>query len=229
MFRSFLAGSLLLGSTVYGFAQQRPPDVYHQNGFTLIFESDDTTLDVKVKDRMVETFFFVYAALTNQYNTQAERQVVFHVDTAYTGVAEASGAHVRFSSRWLHAYPEDIDVVTHEVMHIAQDYPWERCPGWLTEGIADYARYTFGVDNSGAGWSLPAYREGQHYSQGYRVAARFLLWMESRIQPGIVYTLHRKLQGGSYKDDLWLEQTGYGLDELWNKYAGENGELSVQR
>ncbi|MCD9020031.1 basic secretory family protein [Parachryseolinea silvisoli] len=227
MLKGFLAG-VCLGASVCGFSQEHP-DVYHRNGFTLIFECEDSTLDVKVKDRMIETFFQVYAVLTAQYNPLAERQVNFHIDTAYTGVAEAGGAHVRFSSRWLHAYPEDIDVVTHEVMHVAQAYPWERCPAWLTEGIADYARYKYGVDNSGAGWSLPSYRIGQHYMQGYRVAARFLVWMEERIQPGIVYVLHRKLQMGIYQDALWQEQTGYTLDELWGRYTGEAAEMSVQR
>jgi len=60
-------------------------------------------------------------------------------------------------------------------MHIVQDYGQSTGPGWLTEGIADYARYKFGVNNPAAKWALPAYKSTQKYTDAYRVTARFLV------------------------------------------------------
>ncbi len=48
-------------------------------------------------------------------------------------------------------------------MHIVQNYGRSTRPGWLTEGIADYVRYKYGVDNVGSKWALPDYKAGQSY------------------------------------------------------------------
>jgi hypothetical protein len=101
------------------------------------------------------------------YNAHAVKEITFEIDTAYTGVAEASGAHVRYNPQWFRSHPGDIDVVTHEIMHIVQNYPGDAGPWWITEGIADYVRYVNGVDNAGGGWALPPYMEGQHYSNAF--------------------------------------------------------------
>ena len=104
--------------------------------------------------------------------------MTFIIDPGYTGVAETDSGRCRYSPRWLTDHPEDIDVVTHEVMHIVQDYHHDNDPGWLTEGIADYARYVYGVNNIKAKWALPNYTPRQSYENAYRVTARFLLWVQ---------------------------------------------------
>lgn len=103
-------------------------------------------------------------------------------------------------------------------MHVVQDYdgygPW-----WLAEGIADYARYTLGVNNAGAGWSLPDYAPTQSYKDGYRVTARFLAWMEKHVKNGFVVQLDAALREHTYDGGFWTKVAGGTIDQLWTKYA----------
>ncbi len=158
---------------------------FKEKGYTLTFINQDPTLEPALKQQLIKTFFEVYPVLAKAYNSKTLREVTFFVDTAYTGVAEAGGGRVRFSSRWFHKNPKDIDVVTHEVMHIVQAYPDDAGPWWVTEGVADYVRYAYGVANAEGGWALPPYKDGQTYENGYRITARFLAWIEASVKKGL--------------------------------------------
>lgn len=212
-----LAVSLLMAGSA-ACAEDR--EVFERNGYTLTFINKDPSLDKIVKSRMVDVFFTVYPKLAAEYNNQTRKDVIFFVDTDYNGVAEADHGRVRFSDDWLRQHPGDIDVVTHEIMHIVQGYPWGAGPGWLTEGIADFVRYRFGVDNEGGGWSLPAYHPTQHYTNSYRVTARFLLWIENKTE-GAVKKLDGAMRTNSYGAGLWKDLTGKNVDELWAAYVLE--------
>ncbi|WP_235904483.1 basic secretory family protein [Arcticibacter tournemirensis] len=203
------------GSIAFG----QQSETFKQKGFSLTFISQDKSLDPALKSRMVETFYEVYPKLVKEFNKKALKEVVFIVDTSYEGVAATSDGKVTFSSNWLKLHPEDIDVVTHEVMHIVQDYGNTNGPGWLTEGIADYVRYKFGVDNAGAHWSLPDYKAGQSYKNSYRITAKFLDWLETDGHKGMVKNMDKHLRDHTYSDELWRQYTGRTLDELWSKYT----------
>ncbi len=61
-------------------------------------------------------------------------------------------------------------------MHIVQGYPGygdARVPGWLVEGIADYARDRYGMDNAAAGWALPGKVEGAELTAATGSPVRF--------------------------------------------------------
>lgn len=216
MKRTLILFLLFLSSFTYADAQQ---SIVKKKGYTLKFGSNYSALDPVLKKRMIGTFFIVYPKLAKTYNKETLKTVEFIVDTAYKGVAAAYDGKVVFSSQWLKDHPEDIDVITHEAMHIVQNYTHNVEPGWLTEGIADYVRYKFGVDNAGAGWSLPDFSRNHHYTNSYRITARFLVWAENKIKPGIVKTLDNSLREGTYTADIWRELTGKDLDELWAQYA----------
>ena len=192
---------------------------YNKKGYQLTFINFDAKLDSALQQRMVNTFFTVYPKLAKAYNKKTVREVIFVIDTAYKGVAATDSGKVTISARWMHLHPEDIDVITHEVMHIVQDYGQTESPGWLTEGIADYARYKFGVNNEAAKWTLPNYKAGQSYTNAYRVTARFLLWLEEKVKPGIVKEFDSELRRHTYTDAAWQQQTGKTLDELWKSYT----------
>lgn len=194
-------------------------DVVTRKGYTLTFESNYGDLDTKLKSRLIETFFEVYPRLATHYNANTMGHVKFRVDTAYKGVAAASGGQVVFSSAWMQKHPEDIDVVTHEVMHLVQNYGNTNGPGWLTEGIADYARYKFGVDNAGANWALGKYKDGQSYTNSYRITAGFLNWLEVYKHAGIVKKLDHQMRAHTYTAEIWKNLTGKTVDELWAEYA----------
>jgi hypothetical protein len=168
---------------------------------------------------MVKTFFTVYPELARTYNKKTLKAVTMVIDTTYKGVAETANGRVTISNRWMHLHPEDIDVITHEVMHIVQDYGDSNGPGWLTEGIADYARYKFGVNNAAAKWSLPNYKPAQNYTDAYRVTARFLVWIEEKVKPGVVKELDNQLRSHTFTNNSWKQLTGQTLDELWKNYT----------
>ncbi len=192
---------------------------YNKKGYKLTFISFDAKLDTILQRRMVYTFFTVYPELAKAYNKKTLKEVMMVIDTAYKGVAETDNGKVTISSRWMHLHPEDIDVITHEVMHIVQDYGATETPGWLTEGIADYARYKFGVNNDAANWKLPDYKPTQSYTNAYRITARFLLWIEEKVKPGIVKDLNNQLRKHTYTDGSWKDLTGKTVDELWKSYS----------
>lgn len=199
--------------------QSLPADTIRKNGYTLIFVSKDQGLDLSVKKKLIDTYFKVYPVLVRTFNPKAAKDVLFIVDTDYKAVAESSGNRVRFSADYLRAHPYDTDVVTHETMHIVQEYGYSAGPVWLTEGIADYVRYQYGIDNAGSKWSLPDYNPKQSYTDSYRITGRFFLWVEKNVKPGTIRKLDESLRAHTYNMDTWKELTGKTLDELWTGYA----------
>jgi len=215
---------VLLTFFIFSIADAQSPqilktDTIKKGKYTLIFINQDASFDPALKQRMINTFFTVYPELAKTYNQKTAKLVTFVIDTAYKGVAATDNGRVTIASAWMHKRPEDIDVITHEVMHIVQDYGESTGPGWLTEGIADYARYKFGVNNAAAKWALPDYKPTQNYDNAYRVTARFLLWMEEKVKPGIVKTLDAQMRKHTFTDATWQKLTGKTVDELWKAYS----------
>jgi len=198
------------------FAQEK--EVFKKKGLILTFITQDKSFSPALKTRLVNTFFEVYPVLKKEYNPNAAKEVTFVIDTTYKGVAATSGTIVSFSPEWFKKHPEDIDVVTHEVMHIVQAYGEGGGPWYITEGIADYVRFKYGVNNPAANWSLPNYKEGQKYENGYRVTARFFAWLELHGYPGIVKTIDKNMRDHTYTEELWKQKTTKTLNELWDAY-----------
>jgi len=199
-------------------ANAQKTTVYNKMGYKLTFVNYDATFDTVEQQRLVLTFYTVYPVLVKTYNKHSLKEVTMVIDTTYKGVAETADGKVTINYLWFHKHPEDIDVVTHEVMHIVQDYGDSSGPGWLTEGIADYVRYKFGVNNAAAKWVLPAYKPTQNYTDAYRVTARFLVWTEQAIKPGIVKELDKEMRDHTFTDNSWKTLTGKTVDELWKAY-----------
>lgn len=242
MLKTILAPALLLSFAVTAFGNEHPvrqaqtigtaiepgkADTIKKKGYQLIFVSRDPNLDPQVKQNLIDTYFKVYPKLMKTYNTKSTKEVLFVVDTAYKAVAEASNGRILFSAGYLKAHPTDIDVVTHETMHIVQGYGYGAGPVWLTEGIADYARYTYGIDNIGSKWSLPEYDAKQHYTNSYRITARFFVWIEQKVKPGMIAALDAELRAHQYTDQSWAKMTGKTLDELWAAY-GKNPAVKLK-
>jgi hypothetical protein len=103
-------------------------------------------------------------------------------------------------------------------MHIVQGYGYSAGPVWLTEGIADYVRYKYGVDNVGSKWSLPNYSEKQSYKNSYRITARFFAWLEQNVKPGLIANLDSQLRAHQYTEQSWVNLSGKTIDQLWDDY-----------
>ena len=198
-----------------------------KKGYKLTFISKDPQLDPIVQQKLIDTYFEVYPTLVKTYNRKSIHDVLFVVDTAYKAVAEASGNRILFSAGYLKAHPTDIDVVTHETMHIVQGYGYSAGPVWLTEGIADYVRYTYGVDNVGSKWSLPAFNTNQSYKNSYRITARFFTWLEQHVKSGLIASLDQELRAHQYTEQSWVNLTGKSIDQLWGDYAKNPDEIQL--
>ena len=189
--------------------------------YTLVFECKAPSFSPEISQKLIDTYFKVYPALVKQYNRKATRLVTFVIDPDYDGVAGTSNDRIVYSTKYMTKHPDDIDVVTHETMHIVQSYGDEsNMPGWLTEGIADYARYAYGVSNEKAGWSLPKFSAKQNYDNSYRITARFLAWLEYSGHKGIVKKLDQAGRDKTYDNgEIWKKLTGKTIDELWLTYS----------
>ena len=210
MDKSFTVSPKSQGSTV----------VYTSGEYKLTIEDPSGALADAARQKLVDTYFAVYPAMSARFNTGAAKEVVCRIDTGYDGVAYTSGTSITISSNWLLNNPNDTDCFTHELMHVAQGYPGYD-PVWLVEGIADYARNRYGLYNEAGGWSLPDYASGQKYTDSYRVTARFLLWCENRVKADIVEGLDRALRANSYSADTWVQLTGKTVDALWSEYVAD--------
>ncbi|GGI21945.1 basic secretory protein-like protein [Pedobacter mendelii] len=211
--------SILFFVALIPLTQLKAQEIIKKKGYTLSFESNFAELDPKLKKRLIETFFEVYPKLAKEYNPNTLKEVKFSVDTNYKGVAATSNGKVTFSSIWMVKHPEDIDVVTHEVMHIVQDYGRSVGPGWLTEGIADYVRSKFGIDNPGAKWTMPDLKPEHSYKNSYRITARFFTWIEKNVKSGTIKAVDASLRDHTYTSAIWTNLTGKDLDGLWADYV----------
>lgn len=197
-----------------------------RDGVTLTYRDSSDALDATMRDRIIETFFAAYLRERADFHPEAPAQARIVIDPGYDGVAFVgegdAAATITINPDWLAKHPDDVDLVTHEAMHIVQGYPEyanARVPGWLVEGIADYARDRYGRGNAAAGWALPGeVKPGQNFDSGYRVTGAFLAWSEAR-HPGLVKALDGALREGRYTPALWRQRTGLALPALWAAYV----------
>ena len=188
-------------------------------GFKLVFINKDDSFNPETGNQIKSLFKTVYPKEVKAYNQSSLKRIILIIDPKFDGVAATDNGIIRVSSKWLKDHPADIDLVTHELMHIVQSYPEDAGPGWITEGIADYVRYQFGVQNDLAKWSLPAFSEKHNYDNAYRVTARFFVWIEQRQSKGFVKKLDKVMRSKTYTDAFWKKMTGKTVDELWKVYV----------
>ncbi|HCR34520.1 MAG TPA: Basic Secretory protein [Stenotrophomonas sp.] len=222
----------LAAFTLPGIAQGQPSqtDAFDgqvtREGVTLSYQDPTGALSAPVRKRIIDTFYFAYLRERADFHPKAPADVRIVIDPAYNGVAyvgdKDKATTITINPGWLLQHPDDIDLVTHEAMHIVQGYPSygdKRVPGWLVEGIADYARDRYGMGNAAAGWALPQkVGKGQTVESGYRVTGAFLKWAEGE-HPGLVLTLDKALRAGQYTPALWQKHAGKALPALWAEYA----------
>ncbi len=194
-------------------------DSFTKKGYTLVFVNRSATFADSTKQKLINTFFEVYPKEAKAYNKMAMKKVVFTTEPGYNGVAAAANGRIFFSPAWFAKNPQDIDVVTHECMHIVQSYGGGSGPGWITEGIADYVRYKMGVNNEASNWKLPDYSAKQNFDNAYRVTARFFLWIEKTHNKKFVKKLDKAMREKTYTADFAKNETGKTFAELWSEYS----------
>ena len=173
----------------------------------------------KIQDLLYKTYPLIF-----EYFADGQYEKITCTIETRDGVASTVGRNITVSADYLNQHPNDLDCITHELVHCAQAYP-NNAVGWLTEGIADYGRYLFGLYNEASGWKLPAYSQNQSYQNGYRVSAAFLKYVVERHEEEMVHILNAALRDNTYTEDLWKEHTNYSLNELWELYAKDRAAM----
>jgi hypothetical protein len=189
--------------------------VYDYGEFRLNVSNLDPALSEELILNLVNTHFILYPWLRERYNPSAPTEVTFIFTPDHPYPASAWADTVTFDSDHIINNPLDWDIVTHEIMHVIQ-YP-HYSPGWLIEGIADYVRDLYGVNNQASGWRLTD-EPTRYYNRGYGHTALFLIWIEENLLPTIVDDLMAALVSGSYSEQTWVDLTGKRVDQLWNEY-----------
>ena len=175
--------------------------------------------------RLVAEFYRCYPDLILRFedpDRPAPRRITLVVkeDITFgrgTVPAYCSGDTITVSRAYLSRRPDDTALLTHELTHAVQAY--RRAPGWMTEGLADYARHVYGPEKQ-PGWALPTRLAGRNYDDSYRVTGRFLLWLNEK-HPGSVDTLHDALQAGTFTEADFETVTGTPVAELWAACVAE--------
>lgn len=187
--------------------------------YTLTYVDRNTDVLPSVKAGLIDAFKKNYGKSVDTYNPNSLTSITFIMDPDYKGVAATyGGGVVRYDPAYFKANPLDLDVATHEMMHIVQAYSGG-APGWVTEGLADYERNRIGLSNATAKWSLPNYQAGQNYTDAYRITARFFVWLEIR-NPGLMVKLNTAARNNTYNNGaFWQSETGKNVDQLWSDYT----------
>lgn len=223
-----VVNSEMVKGPIFTITSEYPGQVYVQNGNTLVFVNRAFVINQAKKSKVINLFFNIYPEEKQIFNTQAPDVVFIKVDPDYSGLAYASGNSITITASYMQNNPKDVDVFTHELMHIVQQYSFGNIPSWLTEGIADYARYIFGINNKAGNWFLPGYSSSQNYTDSYRVTARFLLWLTQNYNKNIVKKLDYHCRKGTYSKTLWNKLTGKSVDALWKEYSRDPEVIPVE-
>eukprot|EP00245_Coleochaete_scutata_P009019 TRINITY_DN2878_c0_g1_i2.p1 TRINITY_DN2878_c0_g1~~TRINITY_DN2878_c0_g1_i2.p1 ORF type:complete len:396 (+),score=21.77 TRINITY_DN2878_c0_g1_i2:108-1295(+) len=191
-----------------------------RNSVLLRVESKSRDLKAAVLKNMVDCFFTSYTAEKARFNKNAPKVVSLTIDPTYTGVAFEVAMGITVSATYINAQPLDYSLIAHEAFHVVQDYskPNAEAIGHWQEGLADYARSLYGCNNAAGGWSLPDVQPGQFYTDGYRVTARFLLWLEKYVSATIPTALDSACRAGTYTAQFWTTRTGRTVQQLWDSY-----------
>ena len=193
-------------------------------------------------ETMADTFNKVYPAICDFFNGGEIRNVVFEPDPDFDlppsliiVTDDADGSMT--ANNTIKFKPDDIvcqegvwsvDWMTHELVHVAQDYKYGNSgiyPHWIVEGLADYGGAKFvGLYKKDADWYIPKIiGNKKNYELGYRAAAGFFIWLEENIDETLPQDLNNTVKSCKYNDNYFVEKTGKSADELWKMYAEKNG------
>ncbi len=186
----------------------------------LTITDKDGSLTEKMRNDIKKVFLATYGKIIEEYNYGTLYPVLIEADASYDGVAYTDCEHhkIVFSTKYLGEHPEDYDFFTHELVHIAQNYQGN-IPGWLTEGIADYGRDQFGINNDKAGWFVPLFLPDMDgLDKGYKDAAGFLKWVAATYGKETLQKINAVCKDGSYRPQIWRQLTGDSISRLEMKY-----------
>lgn len=173
-----------------------------------------------IAKRSYEILYDVYKNVFDYFNDGVYEDVTLRFTKNDYSPAYSDSRDVYLASEHMLANAKDVDCITHELIHCAQNHISVGDYVWLMEGLTDYGRYLFGLHNEDCGWSLAEYHSDQHYTDSYTVTAAFLKYVTDNYceeLPHIINRMFKNPQG--YDDTIWEKNTGYTLEKLWELYC----------
>ena len=200
-----------------------------KDGFTLTLNNEVSGLPAETEAQLVSAFYNAMLKECADFDWACSKNDTLNIVASIPdcgGVKEAAactgGNTITVNFSYLKDHLLDTEIVTHEAMHILQNYGGSTgsCAYWR-EGLADFARDRYGnaQANNNVNWSL---KQGNSYTDSYDKTGHFLRWIAQQYSITSVAALHRQLKTGSCPDDaFWKDNTKLGLDELWAAYVGK--------
>jgi hypothetical protein len=136
------------------------------------------------------------------------------------GVAATTGTTVTFDAPYYMGHKNDDGSAIHELAHVVQQYGSGKgkkpCPGWVTEGVADYVRW--------CNWEKVENRRKLNplkakYTNGYSDSAIFLAWIEKTYDKEFVKKLNAISRSGEYDDEFFKKCTQKDIPALWSEFV----------
>ena len=192
----------------------------------LTIQNNDPSLD-DILRRYQIAFNTVCPELVKRFASQPDiaNNVILTVSQV-NAAAVTSGNHITLDDNFARQYLKQVvGALIHELTHVVQ--AGENAPGWFIEGMADYSRSIYGPADDD--WSMPPVQPGDSYNDAYRVAARFLHWLDQHTVPTIVDQLSHAAQTGGSFSDTFQRLTGDTVDGEWNKYVANSTLASFKR
>lgn len=174
---------------------------------------------VDIAKRSYDLIYAVYRNVFDYFNNGIYEPVVLNFTVGDYSPAYSNMVDVFLASEHMLANAKDVDCITHELIHCAQNYPDVGAYVWLMEGLTDYGRYLFGLHNEECGWHLNPYEPWHHYTDSYTVTANFIKYVTENHCSNMPSIINEMFKRGGYKDNIWKDNTGYTIDELWALYA----------
>ena len=189
-------------------------EIKHGN---LTVRGDLDKLPEGVLDKLLDAFDQVFPKIWQRFGEGDAAEIVYGIKADYDGIAFTAGTFIGLNPAWMVAHPNDLDCMTHELVHAAQHYPTYN-HSWLVEGIADYGRDLYGVCNELQGWKLPTPDRCRRLLDGYGTCASFLKYLEKNYCADIVDKLHMALRNETFEKELFVTYTGKTVEELWDAF-----------
>jgi hypothetical protein len=136
----------------------------------------------------------------------------------------ASGSTMTLSIAHIFRDPADVrGMFIHELTHVAQSYNGGNNPGWLVEGIPEAVRYSLSDPDDPWRRAVDAIDPARlDYHNAYRDTARFLLWIQTQNNPGLLAKLNRAMKSKTYEDKVWTALTGKDPDAWLRAFRDAN-------
>jgi hypothetical protein len=112
--------TLTLLAIIIGLSTAANNQTWSSEGRSIQFIDLNTGLSEGFVEKVAKLFFIVYPQEKQAYNNDSPNDVVITFDPNYSGVCECYGNRIKCGSKYFLDNPEDIDAVTHELMHVVQ-------------------------------------------------------------------------------------------------------------